>query len=482
MRFLFLLLVAFTISAQAQTEKLQELLSAVEAHGLSSSWYQTDELQNAIDSGDQARIAKVTSGLILKVSQDLNRGRLSTAAFGRKVRIKAKNFEKTALVNEFIKGQRSAADLVQQLAPQNIGYQQLLRMFTHFKQIETSGNWMQPTPGTNFTALKMGSTNMYLIRYLRVRLSSMGYENIFANPTFDQELADLVKLFQDDHKMKADGVVGPQTWKIINTPLEQLTLQIALNLDRMRWLPDQAASEFVFVNLADQQGQYYANHELRLSFKTINGRLDRQTPLLVDSITSLVLNPTWTVPFSIFIKDKLPEIKNDVSYIDRLNMKVIDDVSGREVDPSSIDWSSQNSQNLRYTLIQRPGPWNALGFVKFPLQNPYAIYLHDTNDRHLFAENPRLLSSGCVRVEKPYELAESIMTNQQWTVDSLKQATEFLPQPPEQQQWLKTPRTVPVYITYITLAQKDGRRVVILPDAYGIDKLAAAAFQTISKP
>lgn len=191
----------------------------------------------------------------------------------------------------------------------------------------------------------------------------------------------------------------------------------------------------------------------------------------MDSVSSVVLNPTWTVPFSIFVKDKLPEIRKDIRFLDRLHMKVIDDVTGKQVDPSTIDWNGQTAENLKYTLVQSPGPGMPWVFIKFPLQNPYAIYLHDTDSRQLFGENLRLYSSGCVRLEKPFELAESLLNLPQWTAQDLQAATENLAFPAEKSTWLKIARPVPVYLIYQTLQIIEGR-IVSLPDYYRLDEAA----------
>ncbi|MEQ1723920.1 MAG: L,D-transpeptidase family protein, partial [Pseudobdellovibrio sp.] len=303
------------------------------------------------------------------------------------------------------------------------------------------------------------------------RLANLGYENDITNPTFDIELAALVMSYQTDHKLESDGVVGSNSWLYLNRDITQLITQAIINLDRTRWLPDQLESERIFVNLAEQNFKFFKNNIAVMDFKTINGRLDRQTPMMIDMIKNVVLNPTWTVPFSIFVKDKLPLIKEDPRVISRLNMKLIDDLTGQEVDPLTIDWSLIDATNLRYTLVQKPGPWNALGFIKFPLQNPYAIYLHDTDSRQLFDKDERLISSGCVRLQQPFEVAESLLDNPKWTVETLKQATELNTVQATDQTWLKTKRNIPVYLFYLTQFIKNDSKIVILNDSYGIDLL-----------
>ena len=205
-----------------------------------------------------------------------------------------------------------------------------------------------------------------------------------------------------------------------------------------------------------------------MAFKTINGRLDRQTPLLFDSMSHLYLNPTWTVPQSILLKDKIPSfVANPQAVID-LKMDVINDLTGNKEDPFSIDWSRINENYSPYTLVQRPGKHNALGFIKFPLTNPYAIYLHDTNSRELFSNTERLISSGCVRLEQPFEFAEKIINSVEWNADSLRAASEYLSPEATGSTKLRF-KAIPVYLFYLTTAVNEDGRTVISKDAYGLD-------------
>ena len=241
-----------------------------------------------------------------------------------------------------------------------------------------------------------------------------------------------------------------------------------LNIDRTRWLPDDLGTNHVFVNLAEQKLKLVLNGQQSMSFKTINGRLDRQTPLLFDSMSHIYLNPTWTVPQSILLKDKVPSfIENPQAVID-LKMDVINDLTGNKEDPFLIDWSKINENYSPYTLVQRPGKHNALGFIKFPLTNPYAIYLHDTNSRELFANSERLFSSGCVRLEQPFEFAEKVLNSLEWNAESLRAASEYLT--PEAAESTKVRfKAIPVYLFYLTTAVNEDGRAVISKDAYGLD-------------
>ena len=182
--------------------------------------------------------------------------------------------------------------------------------------------------------------------------------------------------------------------------------------------------------------------------RVIVGRPYRQTPVFSDRIRYLVFNPTWTVPRKLMIEDQLPIIRSDPEYLERLGFKVFRGwgANQSEVDPAEIDWTELSKNNFPYQLIQQPGPQNALGQVKFMFPNQYDIYLHDTPAQSLFSRLERTLSSGCIRLERPFELAERLLANTNgWNKKRIEQtlataepATVVLSEP------------VPVYLQYWT--------------------------------
>jgi murein L,D-transpeptidase YcbB/YkuD len=140
------------------------------------------------------------------------------------------------------------------------------------------------------------------------------------------------------------------------------------------------------------------------------GKPYRQTPVFKAETKYLVFNPTWTVPPTILAKDVLPAIQKDIGYLAKKNMVVLDR-SGKKVDPNSVEWSKYKGSNLPYTIRQEPGPTNALGRVKFIFPNKHFVFLHDTPSKSLFDRAERTFSSGCIRVQNPFELAEILLAD-----------------------------------------------------------------------
>lgn len=277
---------------------------------------------------------------------------------------------------------------------------------------------------------------------------------------YDDNLAQDVKAFQSRHGLEADGVIGAKTFVSLNRTVQDRMNQIRLSLERGRWLFRGQEDEFVLVNIAGAR-TYFAKADGSVwTTRSITGSQYRKTPVFRDEIKYMEFNPTWTVPASIFRKDKLSVIRNDPSYLERNNY-IVRNQNGETIPASSVNWGASNPG---VTLVQTPGPRNALGLVKFMFPNEYAVYLHDTNDRSLFESSERNLSSGCVRVENPFDLATLLMeSDPEWNtaqmqaiIDSGKTTRVELPKP------------MPVLLTYWT-AWVEGGEVHFREDPYERD-------------
>ncbi len=469
-------LFSFAFSQQAKNpkiERVQYLANAASKHGLNYSFYFNPavdtNLQNISATGTTTALDSALSSIVTRITSDLSRGRILPSKAGSKVYIKDKVFAYQALANNFLNSILTAEELVASVAPKNRFYQESFSVLDLLKSYKEQNTWVVKPATLALATVGKKTTNANLIQYLRSKLNSLQYTNDVTVTKYDSGLEAAIKLFQEENNLTADGVVGQMSWGVLEKQIDALISQAILNLDRTRWLPDQNPLEYIYVNLARQTFQYIQNGNEVLSFKTINGRLDRRTPLLVDSSQQIILNPTWTVPRSIFVKDKLDKLRQDPGYALQQKMKVYSDINGKEVDPFSVNWNLPAEQ-LPYTLVQIPGPWNALGFIKFPLTNPFAIYMHDTSDRKLFAETNRLLSSGCMRLQQPFEVAEKLLASPKWTLDSLKAASEFLPAPADKPTNLSMKKGIPVFAAYKTISLNSAGRLIAVNDPYELDK------------
>lgn len=248
----------------------------------------------------------------------------------------------------------------------------------------------------------------------------------------------------------------PYYWQLkqeLRTKIEtedhtQEITELIVNLERWRWLPRNLGEEHILVNQPSFNLKFFENNEIIMEMKTVVGTPERPTPNINSRLTHLVLSPRWYIPNSIAVQDHLPEIKEDQSYLDQRNFRVYehDGERYREVDPDEINWEEKNKDNFPYYLWQDAGPANALGRVIFRFPNQQQIYLHDTPDRHLFAENIRAYSSGCIRLEKPLELTYYLLReDQEWDRDRIQEKIEN-----RDETQVNLPEPVDIYLTYFT--------------------------------
>lgn len=472
------LTLALTVPAQAQLPstgpiglKVKQLITETQKQGLVTARYSsaTTALRQLEASGQTQEAEKQASALVFRIASEFATGQVKAESLARDKMIPEKKLTKLqqSSIAMYSAGQLNVEQLIQILQPKNEYYANLLMILNRFQSVLDQG--LLPAVPASLVTIKKGVTDTTSILYARARLALLGYENDQLNSALTADLTDAITAYQTDHNLDADGILGSASWAGLNQDLASLITKVRINLDRTRWLPDDLGINHVFVNLAEQKLKLILNSEFSMSFKTINGRIDRETPMLFDSMSYLMLNPTWTVPQSILLKDKIPMLILNPQKVIDMNMKVIDDVTGLVVDPFSVDWTKITPTYIPYTLVQTPGAHNALGFVKFPLTNPYAIYLHDTDSRGLFKNASRLLSSGCVRLEKPFEFAEKVLNSVDWTADSLRTASEFLVPSAEASTRVRMKNRLPVYLFYLTVGLSEENKIILSKDAYQID-------------
>ena len=281
--------------------------------------------------------------------------------------------------------------------------------------------------------------------------------------------------FQSRHGLEVDGVVGPATLAALNTSLEEKVKRIRLNLERWRWMPEDLGSRHVQVNIADFQLIAFEQGQVVLEMKIIAGRDYRQTPVFSDRISYMVLNPSWYVPQSIAVKDKLPLIKKNPGYLAQQRIKVYSSWKGdaKEINPYYIDWSKVSASNFYYRLRQSPGPNNALGRIKFMFPNRFNVYLHDTPSRELFNKTNRTFSSGCIRIQYPEELALYLLKDDpRWNQERLHKALNSM-----KEQSIRLLSPVPVHLLYWTVFVDNDGVVQFRNDIYGRDAQLAKALE-----
>ena len=249
---------------------------------------------------------------------------------------------------------------------------------------------------------------------LRRRLAAGGDLNpatTLSGLDFDADVEQAVRRFQARHGLVADGIVGPAMRRALDVPAAERRRQLLLNLERWRWLPRSWGQRYLLVNAADYALEAFDKGERVLRMRVIVGEAYRRTPVFSERMTYLEINPYWNVPASIAAEELLPRLRRDPDYLTTRHYELLSgwEASSQRLDPLGVNWQRVSADALPGRIRQLPGPWNALGRIKFMFPNRFNVYLHDTPDRHLFQRSQRALSHGCIRVERPLDLAEFVL-------------------------------------------------------------------------
>jgi len=360
-------------------------------------------------------------------------------------------------------GTTDVASIIRGRSNVPVFYDWLREALAHYREIAAGGGWPSIPSGPT---LKPGMTSERIVP-LRQRLQRSG--DLADTQTDDPELFDAVLkraviAFQNRHGLAPDGAVGPATLAALNVPVEQRIDQFRVNLERIRWVYKELPEDYVIVDVAGFHIYLVQEDEIVWQARAQVGKPYRDTPVFRDTMSYLEFNPTWTVPPTILREDILPRLEHGPDYLVKRNMRILDR-DGKSVDFSTIDWPSVAAGNFPYILRQEPGPYNALGRVKFMFPNKHAVYIHDTPSKSLFAHNERTFSSGCIRVERPFELAELLLDDpERWDQQGIQQLLDS-----RRTQRVNLREPLPVLILYWTAEVDAEGRVHFRRDVYDRD-------------
>jgi len=454
---------------------VMRLLSFAAQEGLEPGDYAlAAEMRNAPAGGDPAtaRREMAVAILIMKYAADVGDGR----AYVRASKPDLFVFKEYVNFAEVLRGAAAARDIEAYFAtlpPAAPGYRALRNLLAIYRQTAASGGWPRLAEGP---ALKPGAAGASLAVLRRFLVRAGDIVSAQAAPftvsgIYGGDLVDAVRAFQKPHGLAADGIVGARTRKALNVTVDRRIRQIVLNMERLRWTPDMLGDPHVEVNIAGFELTAVRGGKAVLRMPVIVGKAYRESPVFSDRISYLVLNPDWTVPRVIATEDILPKIRQSSSYLSDNGFQVFA-VNGTLVDPGTIDWQRLGVNNFPYRLVQAPGPGNALGTIKFMFPNRFSVYLHDTPSRELFAKEVRTLSSGCIRVARPVELAEFVLNSDDWDADAIRREIEA-----GKTRTVRIAAPVPIHLSYQTAWVDSDGAIQFRDDIYGRDaKLAAALF------
>ncbi len=304
----------------------------------------------------------------------------------------------------------SVEETLKRLVPPHEGYRGLRDALAQYREIAAKGGWPEVPEGPNMSKGYSG-VRVGLLREVLLAMGDLPHEPPAAEDIFDYALEQAVLGFQLRHGLVPDGVVGPRTLRALNVPVETRLGQLELNMERWRWLPEDLGKRHIFVNTAAFELAVIEYGQSKLKMRIVAGKPYWHTPSFSARMTHMVLNPSWNVPQSIAVEDILPRLHEDPDYLATHGYNVLRGWGKRmeEFDPDAIDWSGVTEENFNFRLQQEPGPLNPLGRIKFMFPNRFNVYLHDTPSKGLFEQQVRTFSHGCIRIEKPLELAEYLL-------------------------------------------------------------------------
>lgn len=408
---------------------------------------------------------------LLSLIRDVNSGRLQASAVDPDWHIAQPIFDAASFLQQALTS-NNLQQALESLAPEIPQYHALKKLLAKFRAVAASGEKWLPIPETG-TSIRPSTTHS-AIPFVRKRIEQA--RTLFDHPDYaipssdssfyDETLENAVKAFQRQHGLNADGVIGRHTWQAMNLSPQEYIQRLRINMERLRWLPRNLSDRHILVNIAGFNLIAVEQGKPSMEMRIVVGRDYRSTPSFSSYISHIVLNPFWNVPNSIASKDLLPKQKHNPGFFSSQGIKVYADHTHEfEIDPDMIDWHSVGNK-LPYALRQVPGKKNALGSMKFMFSNPFSIYLHDTPSKSLFQRDIRTFSSGCIRLEKPMELAE-------FSLQQFMQKSGFQDKLNSGKPYtVHLPERLPIYIVYLTAWTDAQGNVRFSSDIYGRDKRA----------
>ena len=438
-----------------QVALLQQTLAQQETHGF-------DPGEFSPRGSDQASLI----GAVLRYAKAVHSGRLLASGFRDDWGLRPAPYDPTPGFVQAVAADR-LQDWLYSLPPPYTGYQTLQKGLAAYRVLEAQGGWQRlPAAGD----LKPGASGPQ-VEALRARLAvedplvPARISTVPApapgapppapgsarpgDPLYDADLTEAVKRAQKRYGLEPTGAIGDQTREALDIPIDQRIGQIIANMERWRWLPQQLPSDRIQVNIAAAVLSLFQGDAPILSMRAVTGRPGNETPMLQSQIQSIVLNPPWNVPSSIASKELWPKERASPGYLRRNGYTIVSDGAGGT------------------RIVQPAGPNAALGVVKFDFPNPYAVYLHDTPTKSTFGRYTRLASHGCVRLEKPRLLAETLLSGDpNWTPEQISATIAG-------GKTVRVPvgRQVAVFLLYWTAYVTQDGQVNFRSDPYGWDGL-----------
>ncbi len=464
---------------QSLTDSLHQLINNAEMEGLFPKDYHSKNLQSLIKKLDTDSLKRMDAVLwskadlmltdaFMHIIKDLKYGRLKADSISLNKDTAQETDFFTKNLQELIE-KKELTRVLNSVQPVHKGYWDLKKGIKRFLDSMDRHVYTYVT-----YPYKKGDAkdSLFFIKTFVKRLSESGALAVAAKLPDSAQLTAAVIKYQKQKGLKTDGKISASLVKVLNTSDAERFKRIAITLDRYKQLPEKMPEKYIWVNLPGYYLWVIDHDTVALESKIICGKPDTRTPVLNSAITDMITYPTWTVPTSIIAKQYLPKLKSNPGYLNRIGLHLVNG-KGETVDPYSVDWAKY-SKGIPFKVMQGSGDNNALGVFKFNFNNPYAVYLHDTNQRYLFKNASRAFSHGCVRVQEWEKLAFFIVRNDSINTkapDAMRYNTDSIKNwiAAKERHRIDVKNRIPVYIRYFSCEGKDGK-IKFYDDIYGEDK------------
>ncbi len=468
----------------ADAKEAVQILKNAAADGLNPNDYSAPALDRALNEANllprsAAKQAAISKKLTLAVEQfisDLHYGRVNPREVRASYAIRTKHLVLETYIKNMV-ANHALKNVVQLAAPKLPQYHSLKKALATYRKLAQEPTFQQRIsiaparkimPGDTFS----GSADLVQ------RLIALGDlpPDTGIPARYEGALVEGIRAFQNRHGLEVDGVLGKNTVEQLNVPIAARIRQIELSLERIRWTPFLLSKRMIVINLPEFILRAYEVNGSKINVKAtmnviVGKSVDTRTPIFYEDMRYIEFSPYWNIPPSIAKKETVPMLRRSPASFDRQNLEFVG--AGGEVIPSLSNSNLDAVMSGKMRIRQRPGPGNALGDIKFIFPNSQNIFLHHTPAIKLFERNRRDFSHGCIRVEKPVELAKFVLQGQpEWTEESIQESMQK-----RQSHTIRLEQPVPVVITYITAIVKRDGGIYFFHDIYGQDKLLDAALR-----
>lgn len=504
----------------SQAYEMIEIIRNSDNEALDPDYYNISEIESILkrmeqdrnsgdsyDALDLAELELLLSNSFLTYTHDLHYGRVRAEQINLELLSGERPVNLPKLLVTAVETDQ-VQETLEGLLPEYPMYAMLRISLKEYREIAAKGGWQPVAYGDKFKKGARGQRVLALSKRLKVtgELDS----SIPGSEVFDDSLDQAVRKYQQRNGLYVDGVVGKSTIEALNVPVEERISQIELTMERWRLLPQYLGNRYILVNIANYHLYGVENNNDTINMRIVVGKPQWNTPMFSEEMTHLIINPYWNIPPSIFKDDIAPKIMEDSEYLSKQNMyavgleapekivveeaevvEVVENVEATEVtdgdntgekELSEVEIQNKKAQEEyiskvlsgKYRLRQNPGPGNALGRIKFLFPNKHSVYLHDTPNRGFFKKAQRNFSHGCIRVEKPLELAEFVLSsNPSWTQNTIQSSINKM-----KTKTVHLDESITVYILYFTTWVDNEGTVNFHKDIYGLDKTLYNALRT----